>query len=259
MGVDAGDYNGDGRLDLVETQFFARLHDALREQRRRGLFTDVSYAAGVAVRARAVLGWGVGFVDIDNNGLLDLFVANGTSIPRSTRTAWQRTTASASSCSGTWATGGFRTSPAQSAAALLLEKSSRGAAFGDYDNDGDIDVLVVNMDDRPTLLRNDTTAAATGSRSGWWAPYSQPEGRATAMRSARRSRLSAGGRRRSARCGAAAAISRRTTCACTSASATPTAWTRVEIRWPSGRTETLTGLAADRFYVAREGRGVQQK
>ncbi len=155
MGVDAADYNGDGLPDLFVTNF-SHDHNTLYENGPAGVFTDRSYAAGVAATAGPYLGWGVKFVDIDNDSRLDLFIANGHVYPEVDRQGvgtryHQRKQLFVGDGKR------FRHATADVGGGLLLERSSRGAAFGDYDNDGDIDVLVINMNDRPTLLRNDTT------------------------------------------------------------------------------------------------------
>ena len=133
---------------------------------------------------------------------------------------------------------------------LLLEKSSRGAAFGDYDNDGDVDVLVINMNDRPTLLRNDTAATnhwitirlvgTKSNRDGIGARVRVEAGQRTQTSLVRGdgSYLSHSDRRAHFGLGEATRVD------------------RIEIRWPSGLVEPATALAANRFYVAHEGAGV---
>jgi len=132
---------------------------------------------------------------------------------------------------------------------LRILKSSRGAAFGDYDNDGDSDILIVNMDDRPTLLRNDSdggrwiTVRLIGTRSnrdGIGAKVTALAGgrqRLTVVRSGG-SYISHNDMRVHFGVGAARAVDRLT------------------IRWPSGQVDSAIGLATNRFYVAREGSGV---
>ena len=153
MGVDAGDYNGDGLPDLVVTNF-SHDYNTLYENGPAGVFTDRSYATGVASTAGPYLGWGVKLVDLDNDGRLDIFIANGHVYPEVDKhglgTRYQQRKQVFLN-EGTR----FRHASADIGGGLLLEKSSRGAAFGDYDNDGDVDVLVINMNDRPTLLRNE--------------------------------------------------------------------------------------------------------
>ena len=157
MGVDAGDYNGDGLPDLIVTNF-SHDYNTLYENGPAGVFTDRSYATGVAATAGPYLGWGVKFVDLDNDGRLDIFIANGHVYPEVDKhglgTRYQQRKQVFMNDGAR-----FRHASAEIGGGLLLEKSSRGAAFGDYDNDGDIDVLVINMNERPTLLRNDTTSA----------------------------------------------------------------------------------------------------
>jgi hypothetical protein len=154
MGVDAGDLNGDGLPDIIVTNF-SHDHNTLYENGPPGLFTDKSYVSGLAATAGPYLGWGTGFVDLDQDGRLDIFIANGHVYPEVDKQGLgtkylQRKQVFMN-------TGGkLRHATAEIGGGLLLERSSRGAAFGDYDNDGDTDILVINMNDKPTLLRNDT-------------------------------------------------------------------------------------------------------
>lgn len=155
MGVDAADYDGDGRLDLIVTNF-SQDYNTLYENSDGGFFTDVSHAAGIVEAALPYLGWGVGFVDIDNDGRLDIFVANGHVYREIDNQGLGSTFLERKLLFRNLGHKQFEHVTNRVGGGLLIEKSSRGAAFGDYDNDGDIDVLVVNMNDRPTLLRNDT-------------------------------------------------------------------------------------------------------
>jgi hypothetical protein len=155
MGADAADYDGDGRLDVFVTNF-SQDYNTLYQNSAEGFFSDVSHRAGVAMPSLPYLGWGAGFADFDNDGLLDIFVANGHVYPEIDRFGRGTTYLQRKQLFRNQGKGRFSDASADGGAGLLLEKSSRGAAFGDFDNDGDVDVLVLNMNDRPTLLRNDT-------------------------------------------------------------------------------------------------------
>ncbi len=157
MGADAADYDGDGRLDVFVTNF-SHDYNTLYQNSADAFFSDVSYKANVAAPSLPYLGWGTGFADFDNDGLLDIFVANGHVYPQIDRFGVGTKYLQRKQLFKNLGTGRFRDVSDEVAGGLLIEKSSRGAAFGDIDNDGDIDVLVINMNDRPTLLRNDTTA-----------------------------------------------------------------------------------------------------
>ena len=249
MGVDAGDYNGDGLLDLVVTNF-SHDHTALYENGPAGAFTDVSYASGVAATAGPYLGWGVGLVDADNDGRLDLFIANGHVYPDVDRHGLGTRYRQAKQL---FHNAGRRLTPIAAApgSALSVERSSRGAAFGDYDNDGDVDVLVVNMHERPTLLRNDTEAGrhwitirlegVTSNRDGIGA----------------RVRVDAGGRAQVVEIGGDGSyLSHRDVRAHIGLGAAARI-DRLDIRWPGGIIDTATAVEVDRFYVAREGEGLR--
>jgi hypothetical protein len=253
MGVDAGDYDGDGHLDLIVTHFSEDYH-TLYENNGRGLFTDASYRSGIAVPPLRYMGWGVGFVDIDNDGLLDIFVANGHVYPEIDRFGGGTKFLQRKQLFLNLGNKRFKEIGAESGGGLAIEKSSRGAAFGDYDNDGDVDVLVVNMNDRPTLLRNDTS-----SGNHWIAIRTIGNAKAgTVSKSNRdgigaRIRLTAGGRTQTAEVRSGGSYLSQNDARVHFGLGSAVRVDRVEITWPSGHVDTAAGLAADRFYTAREG------
>jgi hypothetical protein len=153
MGIALADYNGDGLLDLLKTHFADDV-PALYRNRGKGLFEDVAQAAGLGVQNRYVE-WGAGMPDFDNDGRPDVKYMTGNVYPeveavlkqyphRGPRVVFRN-------LDGTR----FEDVSAHSGPGATAVHSSRGAAFGDFDNDGDVDVLIFNMNEPPSLLRND--------------------------------------------------------------------------------------------------------
>ena len=155
MGVDAGDFDNDGDFDLFVTNFSDDVNTLYRND--GGTFSDGTYGAGLGGLVRPYLGWSTGLADFDNDGWLDLFVANGHLYPQLDEQALGLRYAQRNLLY--WnERGGFQLD----AGALPMESVSRGTAFGDYDNDGDIDLLVVDLNGGLQLLRNDG-----GDQSSW--------------------------------------------------------------------------------------------
>jgi enediyne biosynthesis protein E4 len=250
MGVDAGDFNGDGFLDLVVTHF-SHDYTTVYENSAQGFFTDVSYATGVARGAGRYLGWGVGFVDFGNNGLLDLFMANGHIYPEVDGHGLGTTYLQRKQLFRNLGNKRFQEVTDQVGGGVLLEKSSRGAAFGDYDNDGDIDVLVVNLNDRPTLLRNDSAGAHHWITIGLAGTKSNRDAIGA------RVRVTAGGRTQISEVRSGGSYLSQNDRRAHFGLGDADRVEQVQIRWPSGLVETVNGLSADRFYVAREGQGIR--
>jgi hypothetical protein len=250
MGVDAGDFNGDGYLDLVVTHF-SHDYTTVYENSAQGSFTDVSYTTGVARGAGRYLGWGVGFVDVDNNGLLDLFQANGHIYPEVDRHGLGTRYLQRKQLFQNLGSRRFQEITDQVGGGLLLERSSRGAAFGDYDNDGDLDVLVTNLNDRPTLLRNETTGA------GHWMTVGLVGTKSNRGAIGASVRVTAGERTQTAEVRSGGSYMSQNDRRAHFGLGASDRVEQLQIRWPSGLMETVRGLSADRFYVAREGQGIR--
>jgi hypothetical protein len=153
MGADFGDYNGDGLLDLIVTTF---AHDTKTLYRNlgSGQFEDVTVAAGLAGPTFEPLGWGVAFADFDLDGALDLFLANGHIHPGVDQFPGLRESFRQKNQLLINKDGIFRDVSASAGSGLKLQKSHRGMAVGDLDNDGDPDVVVSAVDGTPTVLEN---------------------------------------------------------------------------------------------------------
>ncbi len=153
MGIALGDYNRDGRLDLFITTF-SDDYKTLYRNDGDSSFTDVSFKAGLGSATIPFLGWGTGFLDFDNDGLLDLFIANGHVYPIADKRDWGTTWAQRPQLFRNLDGAKFQEVPPATGSGLASVVCARGAAFGDIFNDGHIDVVLNNMDSTPTLLRN---------------------------------------------------------------------------------------------------------
>jgi hypothetical protein len=153
MGVDAGDFDGDGRLDLVVTNF-AHDSNTLYRNLGHGLFADETAAVGLAAPTFERMGWGTAFFDADLDGRLDLFFANGHIYPQVDD--FPALGESFRQKSQLFLGDGhlFRDASDTAGGGLQLARSGRGLAVGDLDDDGDLDLVISNMDDVPTLLEN---------------------------------------------------------------------------------------------------------
>src|SRR6266436_6095487 len=160
MGVAVGDYDCDGWLDIFKTNFADDTCN-LYHNNGDGTFSDTTFASGIAVNTRYV-GWGCGFIDYDNDGWLDILQINGHVYPEIDKNDVGQTYKNPRLMYRNMGNGKFKDVSAAMGPGIIERFSSRGAAFGDYDNDGDVDVLVLNMNDVPSLLRNDG-----GNKQNW--------------------------------------------------------------------------------------------
>ena len=247
MGVDSGDYDADGKPDLYVTNF-SDDYNTLYRNDGSGLFSDVTYRARLGEPTFPYLGWATRFLDVEHDGDLDLFVVNGHIWPEVDRVA-----------SGTWYaqsnqlflnTGEGTFVEASKEAGLVEKRLGRGAAFGDIDEDGDVDLVIANMHARPTLLLNESEdeghwlqlllVGRSSNRDGVGARVSVNTSGKKQVQTAK----SGGGYLSShdprLHFGLGKTVSA----------------DKVTVRWPSGGTEELGALRGDRVYVVLEGERV---
>jgi hypothetical protein len=247
MGVGIGDYDRDGHLDLLKTHF-ADDASGLYHNDGSGQFDDVTRRARVAVETRYV-GWGAGIVDLDNDGHPDLFVVTGNVYPEVERTLPQYPNATPRAVFRNLGDGTFEQLVEEAGPGVAAAHCSRGCAFGDFDNDGDLDVLIVNLNGPPSLLRNDVTGSNT------WIKV-KLEG-VLSNRSAIGARVvvHAGGNRT-----AQAVVSQSSFYSANDPrlhfGLGRSRVADVEVFWPNGRHDTFRGLAANQLVTIKEGVGV---
>jgi hypothetical protein len=250
MGIAVGDYNRDGKVDFCITNF-SDDYNTLYRNDGDASFTDISFSAGIANGTIPFLGWGTGFLDYDNDGLLDLFFANGHVYPGVDKQDWGTTWAQRPLLFRNLNGSKFEEVPPATASGLAVVVSARGAAFGDLFNDGHIDVVLNVMDSTPVLLRNVvknsnhwlTITLIGGSKSPRDAIGAKVFVTTGAVR--QRADVFAGGsyasssdQRQHFGLGAATSVD------------------RVEILWPDGAKEEIKIPAIDRIVTVLEGKGI---
>jgi len=245
MGIAIGDYDRNGTMDIFKTNF-AGDTSTLYSNTGSGC-EDRTFASGIGVNTRW-LGWGVGFLDLDNDGWLDLFLVNGHVYPEVDSLKSEAGYKQPKVVYHNLRNGRFADVTAQLGAPVTTEKAARGAAFADFDNDGDIDVVVNNIHDTPDLFRLDQVVkhhwiefklvGTTSNRSAIGAVV-----RVIADGGEQRQEVRGGGSyysqsdlRLEFGLGDAKAIE------------------RVVVRWPSGAEQTWTGLAVDQLHTLTEAR-----
>jgi enediyne biosynthesis protein E4 len=153
MGVGIGDYNLDGHLDLFKTHF-ADDANVLYRNDGKGNFDDVTRTSRLGVETRYVC-WGAGIVDLDNDGYPDLFMVTGNVYPEVERKLPQYQNKTPGAVFRNLGNGTFEELTDAAGPGVAEAHCSRGCAFGDFDNDGDLDILIINLNEAPSLLRND--------------------------------------------------------------------------------------------------------
>lgn len=248
MGTDVGDYNDDGRPDLVVTNFS---HDWNTLYRNEGelFFVDATFESGLRDTYLS-LGWGVRFFDYDNDGRLDLFMANG-HIYQELDEQPQLNTSYRQSNLLYRNAGGARFSDRTlvSGPGLRIVQSSRGVAVFDYERDGDLDVLVTNIDAPANLLRN-------GGTSDGWVSFLLRGTESNRDAIGARLWLETGGRRLPGEVDPFGSYQSQSSYAVHFGLGSNESIERLLLRWPSGREEEIVDLTARRFYTIEEGHGV---
>ncbi|HYP26095.1 MAG TPA: CRTAC1 family protein [Blastocatellia bacterium] len=250
MGVTVGDYDHDGKFDIFATNF-AQEYNVLYRGQGPNMFSDVANASGFM--NQSYVSWGTKFFDYDNDGWIDLFVANGHVYPQVDKANLDAGYRQPKTLHRNNRDGTFTEVSARSGEALLEKRVSRGVAFGDIDNDGDVDLVVNDLDGSPQLLRNDggnannfiliKTVGARGNRGGVGARVKVVSQGLTQMDEVRSGasyishndlRLHFGLEKR-------------------------TKIDLIEIRWPGGAVDKIEGAGVNRLLVVKEGKGVVEQ
>jgi hypothetical protein len=257
MGIAAGDLSHKGSVDLYITTFSDDYNPLYRND-GSGNFTDTSYQDGIAAPTIPFLGWGDGFFDYDNDGWLDIFVANGHVYPTVDAQNWGTTWAERPLLFHNQA-GKLTLVPAVENTGLAKLASARGMAFGDLFNDGHIDVVVNNMDGTPSLFRN------VVKNDNHWIAFRligsqeiSPLKRRSPMDAVGATvYLTAGGMRQRFDVTAGGSFASSSDQRPHFGLGKSTRIDKLEIVWPSGRIEQITQpLSVDRFYTIQEQRGI---
>jgi hypothetical protein len=247
MGVDFGDYDNDGRLDLVVTNFWME-PNALYHNDGNGLFADRSYASGLASATLKRVGFGTRFLDADNDGWLDLFFLNG----HVQDTHWidpEQGMPERMQLFLNQGNGRFREVSGDAGEPFQRAVVGRGAAFGDFNNDGRVDIAAMDMEGDALLLRNDGSAAAPQKQH--WLTV-----RALTMPGPRDAigaqvTLAAGGKQQLREVETSGSVLSANDPRLHFGLGSATRVDRLSIRWPDGATETRSSLPADQQITLR--------
>ena len=247
MGLGIGDYNLDGNLDILKTHF-ADDTAVLYRNDGKGNFEDITNASGLGVETRFI-SWGAGMFDFDNDGYPDLFWVTGSVYPEIEKALPSYPFKSPRIVFRNLKNGKFEELLDQAGPGIAAPHASRGCAFGDFDNDGDIDIVVMNLNEPPSLLRNDVTG------NNRWIKVKLV---------GTKSNRSAIGARVTAHYGGKIQVQE----VLSQASFYSANDLRLHfglgsldkadltVRWPNGGTEQFPGLAANNLVTIKEGKGV---
>ncbi len=248
MGATAGDFDGDGLLDIFKTNFADDTHTLYRNQGKNN-FDDDSIASGLAVNTK-YLGWGTAFLDFDNDGWEDLIVANGHVYPEVDDAHTSEKFKQPRLLYWNRGDGQFFDLSSEGGPGVAAQHSSRGLAVGDLDNDGDIEIVVVNMGEAPSLLKNSAprtgnsllVRAITSGRDAIGARITLTSGGHKQVDEVRSggSFISQNDFRLHFGMGKAAAAD-------------------LSVRWPDGNSESFTAVAANQIVTIEQGKGMIRK
>jgi hypothetical protein len=247
MCISLGDYDNDGWLDLYISDF-QKSSDHLWHNSGKGYFDEVSDQAGITIPTRDVLSFGGGFVDYDNDGWLDLFIANGHVYPEIEKVSPETHYKQHNTLFHNEANGKFVETSAAAGLAALTPRAGRGVAFADFDNDGFVDVVVSNNGDPPTLLRN---SANNGNHFLSFKLVGMKSNR-DALGS--RIRVTSGGISQIREIAGGGSYLSQSDLRANFGLAKNVVAESVEVTWPSGIHQVFHDVKADQFYLIEEGR-----
>jgi hypothetical protein len=252
MGTDFGDYDGDGRLDLVVTNFEMETHNLYRNL-GGGLFADATLQSGVGAATLRFLGFGTVFFDYDNDGDLDLAIANGhvldnTSLFQSASKYAQHRLLLRNDGSGRFTDVAGAAGPG-----FAVERVGRALAAGDIDDDGDLDLLVTNNGQAAELLRNDGGSRGSAVLVSLVGRKSNRDGIGTRLRA------SVGARRQIREIKAGSSYLSQSDARAHFGIGRAAMLDQLEVRWPSGHIDVVHHVLANHLITVTEGEGVTRR
>jgi len=255
MGVSVGDYNGDGLMDIFKTHFADDL-PILYKNSGRAFFEDSSREAGFD--HTPYVQWGTGMADFDNDGWPDIFTVTGNVYPEVEKYFKDYPHKSIRLVYRNLGNGRFKDVTAQSGPGVLTPHSSRGCAFGDFDNDGDIDVLIMNMNEPPSLLRNEYRSSATRGENNWL-KLNLIGTKSNRSAIGARVRLRAGGHLQAQEISSQSSYYSHNDRRLHFGLGSSKKADQIEIRWPGGATELIKDIAANQIVSIKEGGGIVRR
>jgi hypothetical protein len=247
MGVAVGDYNRDGRMDIFKTNF-AGDTSTLYANNGSGLCEDRTFASGFGRNTRW-LGWGVAFLDLDLDGWQDLFLVNGHVYPEVEQLKSEAGYRQRKVVYRNRGDGRFDDVTEQLGPPVTVPRAGRGAAFADFDNDGDVDVLVSNVHDTPELYRLDQREPRT------WAALQLVGVASNRSAIGARVRITAGGVTQVSEVRGGGSYYSQNDLRVHFGLGGATSLERVEVRWPAGREELWTAVETNKVVTLTEGSG----
>ncbi len=248
MGVTAADYDCDGWLDIFRTNF-SEDTSSLYHNGGQGVFDDVTFPAGLGMNTR-YLGWGCAFVDIDNDGWADIFVCNGHIYPEIRRLPLDIHYEEPKIVYYNLKNGRFKDISKELGDAILEPTSTRGCAVGDFDNDGDLDIVTNPVNGYPQLLRCD---AATGNH---WLKIRTLGTRSNRSGIGARIKCVTGAHQQIDEVRSGGGYASQNDLRVHFGLGQATKVDKIEIRWPSGLVDVLENVPADRVVYVLEGKGI---
>jgi enediyne biosynthesis protein E4 len=252
MGIDAADYDGDGWPDIVKTNF-SDDDNNLYHNDHNGEFSDVAGPAGIGPVSNPYLGFGAKFLDYDNDGSPDIFIANGHVDPQVEGQSFGVGYGERPFLFRNLRNGKFEEVGQKSGGALAKTYVARAAVAADFWNRGRQDLLLTNLDNSPVLLRNDVAAA------GHWLRIKTVGGKSNRDGYGARIEITAGGSTRYAEVRAGSSFESSSDPRVHVGLGTSTKVDSVVIRWPSGAVDKLGPETADQEIVLQEGKGVVER